>query len=161
MKQGRKLGCATVVIFIGMLIACLALTGCTTTKVVTVPEVHDQHHWHTDSVIQRDSVVKESFTTVMQLDSAEMAKYGIRLASAERAWLVKTKELERQIELLQSMSATKDSIHDSIPVPYPAEVVKEVEKPRSILERVVFCVGIISFMALFLFIVLKIKKYLP
>ena len=49
------------------------LSGCSLTKYVPVPEVHTEHHWHTDSVFQRDSVVKESLTTVMQLDSAAMA----------------------------------------------------------------------------------------
>ena len=62
----------------------------------------------------------------MQLDSAAMAKYGIQLKAAERAWLVKTEELRRQIERLEAMSVSKDSVHDSIPVPYPVEVIREV-----------------------------------
>ena len=82
---------------------------------------HTEHHWHTDSVIHKDSVIKESMTTVMQLDSAEMAKYGIQLKNAERAWLVKSLELERQIEALQRLTAERDTVHDSIPVPYPVE----------------------------------------
>jgi hypothetical protein len=57
----------------------------------------------------------------MQLDSAEMAKYGIQLKNAERAWLVKSWELERQIEALQRLTAERDTVHDSIPVPYPVE----------------------------------------
>lgn len=98
------------------------LSGCSLTKYVPVPEVHTEHHWHTDSVFQRDSVVKESLTTVMQLDSAAMAAYGIRLQKAERAWLVKTKELERIVQELMAKSEQKDSVHDTIPVPYPVEV---------------------------------------
>jgi hypothetical protein len=57
----------------------------------------------------------------MQLDSAQMAKYGIQLKNAERAWLVKSWELERQIEALQRLTAERDTVHDSIPVPYPVE----------------------------------------
>jgi hypothetical protein len=67
----------------------------------------------------------------MQLDSAAMARYGIQLQKAERAWLVKTEELQRQIERLEAMSATRDSVHDSIPVPYPVEVIKEVPEELS------------------------------
>lgn len=106
-----------------------SLVSCTTTKVVEVEKVHDVHHHHTDSVFQHDSIHTEKETTIMQLDSAAMAQYGIQLKSAERAWLVKTKELELQIQKLMEISATKDSVHDSIPVPYP--VIKLVEKELS------------------------------
>ena len=108
----------------GLLMMC---SGCTTTEYVAVPQQHTEHHWHTDSVFQRDSVVKETLTTVMQLDSAEMARYGIQLKSAERAWLVKTAELERQIQQLMQLSATRDTVRDSIP--YPVKVPVEVAKP--------------------------------
>ena len=158
-----KAGCIQAFIVIMMMLVglgiCCLMGSCTTTKYVTVPEVHEIHHNHTDSVIQRDSVVKETQTTVMQLDSAAMAKYGIQLKSAERAWLVKTTELEREIERLMAMSATKDSVHDSIPVPYPVE--KLVERSRSTLEKVLLCVGILTFMALIVFAAFKLKKFLP
>jgi hypothetical protein len=128
---------------LGMVLALVAIglimCGCKSVEYVTVPEVHEVHHHHTDSVIQRDSVVKESLTTVMQLDSAAMAKYGIQLKSAERAWLVKTAELQRQIERLEAMSLSKDSVHDSIPVPYP--VVKEVPAELSWWQRLRIILG--------------------
>ena len=147
-------------LFIGMMIAVLALlSSCTTTRVVTVPEVHEVIHHQSDTIIKKDSVIHEKETTIMQLDSAAMAKYGIQLKSAERAWLVKTTELEREIERLMAMSATKDSVHDSIPVPYPVE--KFVERSRSTLEKVLLCVGILTFMALIVFAAFKLKKFLP
>jgi hypothetical protein len=68
-----------------------------------------------------DSIIHEKQTTIMQLDSAAMAKYGIQLKNAERAWLVKSWELERQIEQLQKMSAFRDTVRDTIQVPYPVE----------------------------------------
>lgn len=116
----RTILTAVVITAIYMLILC-ALWGCTTTKYVPVVETHDVHHWHTDSVIQKDSTHHETQTTIMQLDSAEMARYGIQLKAAEKAWLVKTNELEFQIQQLKALSAQKDSVHDSIPVPYPVE----------------------------------------
>lgn len=91
------------------------------TEYIPVETSHTEHHWHTDSIIQKDSVVKERMTTVMQLDSAAMAKYGIQLKNAERAWLVKSWELERQIENLQRLTAIRDTIRDTIQVPYPVE----------------------------------------
>ena len=108
-------------------------SGCTTTKYVPVPEVHTEHHWHNDTVIQKDSVVKESLTTVMQLDSAAMAQYGITLQKAERAWLVKTAEMERIIQEIMAKSEAKDTVRDSIP--YPVEVIKEVPAQLSWIQR--------------------------
>lgn len=112
---------------LGILMALVAiglLCGCKSVEYVPVPEVHEVHHHHTDSVIQRDSVVKNCMTTVMQLDSAEMAKYGIQLKAAERAWLVRTKELEREIERIMAMRTDSTAKRDSIP--YPVYVTKYV-----------------------------------
>lgn len=123
--EGCLLGMTTITALLLAIALSCAFCGCTTTRYVPVEKEHTEHHWHTDTVIEKDSVVKESLTTVMQLDSAEMAKYGIQLKKAERAWLVKTAELERQIERLMAKSDIKDTVRDSIPVPYPVEVVKE------------------------------------
>ena len=108
------------VMFILTMGVALFMLSCKT-EYIPVETSHTEHHWHTDSIIQRDSVVKESMTTVMQLDSAAMAQYGIQLKNAERAWLVKSWELERQIENLQRLTAIRDTIKDTIQVPYPVE----------------------------------------
>ena len=109
--------------FVGIiaLLIVLLFCGCKSVQYVPVESSHTEHHWHTDSVKQVDSIYHEKETTIMQLDSAEMAKYGIQLKNAERAWLVKSWELERQIEALQRLTAERDTVHDSIPVPYPVE----------------------------------------
>ena len=95
----------------------LLLTGCKTTEYVPIETVRTDTvkiaHIVTDTVFHRDTVVKESLTTVMQLDSAAMAKYGVQLKSAERAWLVKTKEMERIIQELMAKSQTHDTIYKS------------------------------------------------
>jgi hypothetical protein len=91
------------------------------TEYIPVEMSHTEHHWHTDSIKEVDSVIHERHTTIMQLDSAAMAKYGIQLKNVERAWLVKSWELERQIEQLQKMSAIRDTVRDTIQVPYPVE----------------------------------------
>ena len=140
MKQGRTLGCATVVVFVITFIALFFLTGCTTTKVVTVPEVHTDTTYITQH--QRDSIWLH--------DSIHVSEKGdtIRI---ER-W--HTKYISKEVHDTLYRAKT-----DSIPVPY--EVVKEVPRPRSKLELVVFCAGLISIMALIFFFALKVKRFLP
>jgi hypothetical protein len=107
----------------------LCLGGCKVNErvvTVTVPEVHEVHHWHTDSTNQSDTLIHEKETVVMQADSATMAQFGIQLKENERAWMIRTKELERQLQRMERLIAERDTVHDSIPKPYPVEVVKEV-----------------------------------
>ena len=102
----------------------IMLTACKNTEYITVPEIHEVHHHHTDSIKQTDSVTVEKETVIMQLDSAAMAQYGIQLKSAERAWLVKTAELEQRLQ--QLIENHTDTVHERDSVPYLVEVIKEV-----------------------------------
>ena len=134
-------------IVIGLILCVLIFGSCATTEYVPVIEKHENHHWHTDSVTQKDSVYHEKNTTIMQLDSDAMAKYGIQLKSAERAWLVQTSELERRIQELARIVQEKDSVHDSIPVPYP--VTEYVEKELTWWQQLrIHLGGILIFLAL-------------
>ena len=125
-----KSGCFVSVFYlIGLAVlavACLLFSGCTTTKYVPITEQHTEHHWHTDSVKERDSVHTENTTIIREVDSAAMAKYGIQMQNNQRAWLVLQREMENRLRELEHMTATRDTIHDSIPVPVPVDVVKEV-----------------------------------
>ena len=164
MKERTKLALRVEGVLIGILsimVALWFLCSCTTTRYVTVPEVHEQHHWHTDSVHKTDSVIHEKQTTIRELDSAAMAQYGIQIRQNEKAWLVMSNELRREIERLEAMCADRDTVRDSIPKPYPVEVIKEVPAQKTLLERAVFFAGLISIMILILIIVSKIKKFLP
>ena len=164
MKERTKLALRVEGVLIGILsimVALWFLCSCTTTRYVTVPEVHEQHHWHTDSVHKTDSVIHEKQTTIRELDSAAMAQYGIQIRQNEKAWLVMSNELRREIERLEAMCADQDTVRDSIPKPYPVEVIKEVPRQKTLLERAVVCAGIIAIMILMLIIVSKIKKFLP
>ena len=109
---------------VAMILCALFFSSCTTTQYVPVESQHTEHHWHTDSIYERDSVIKESLTTVMQLDSAAMAKYGIQMKNNQRAWLVLQREMENRLREMEHMTGSRDTIHDSIP--YPVEVAKEV-----------------------------------
>ena len=164
MKERTKLALRVEGVLIGILsimVALWFLCSCTTTRYVTVPEVHEQHHWHTDSVHKTDSVIHEKQTTIRELDSAAMAQYGIQIRQNEKAWLVMSNELRREIERLEAMCADRDTVRDSIPKPYPVEVIKEVPRQKTWLERVMFTIGIIAVMLLFLFVVNKLKRFLP
>ena len=127
-EERMKAGCLQLVGMIGAIIVALlicALFGsCTTTKYVPVTEQHTEHHWHTDSVKERDSVHTENTTIIREVDSAAMAKYGIQMQANHRAWLVLQREMEQRLRELEHMTATHDTIHDSIPC--PVDVIKEV-----------------------------------
>lgn len=127
---------APLLLVIELVLLALLLTGCKTVYVPVETVRTDTvkiAHIVTDTVFHRDSVVKESLTTVMQLDSAAMAKYGVQLKSAERAWMVKTKEMERIIQELMAKSQAHDTIYkskiDSV------AVMREVAKPLTKSQR--------------------------
>ena len=147
-------------IFVALLIVGW-LTSCTTTRYVPVEQNHTEHHWHTDSVKERDSVHTEKNTVIRELDSAAMAKYGIQMERNQKAWLVLQREMESRMRELEHMTATKDTIHDSIPIPYPVEVTKEVPMERGKMEWVLILAGCIAIVVVFLWIVNKLKRYLP
>ena len=127
-EERMKAGCLQLVGIIGgiivALLICALFGSCTTTKYVPVTEQHTEHHWHTDSVKERDSVHTENTTIIREVDSAAMAKYGIQMQANQRAWLVLQREMEQRLRELEHMTATHDTIHDSIPC--PVDVIKEV-----------------------------------
>ncbi len=108
------IGIVLTAVLLAMLVSCK-------TEYIPVESTHTEHHWHTDSVKQVDSVYHEVQTTIMQLDSTQMALYGIRLQNAERGWLIKTNELERKLAQLAKMEVIADTVRDTIQVPVPVE----------------------------------------
>ena len=136
-EQAMMTGCFggfIYIVFIFLFVCIMiALGGCTSqTKVITVPEVHSEHHWHTDSMIRHDSVTTEKTTTIRELDSAQMAEYGIKLKNAQRAWLIETNRLQRELSELRQNHT--DTIHERDSIPYP--VVKMVEKELSMWQKI-------------------------
>lgn len=127
-EERMKAGCLQAVGIVGgiitALLICALFGSCTTTKYVPVTQQHTEHHWHTDTVRERDSTHTERKTIIRELDSAAMAQYGIQLRNAERAWLVQSREMESRLRELEHLTANRDTVRDSIP--YPVEVIKEV-----------------------------------
>ena len=146
MKEEERLKVAIVqgLTFVTMLIVLLALCAmlgsCTTTKVVTVEKVRTdtlrENHTERDSIWLHDSIhIHEKGDTVL---------------------------IEKWHTVWKNHTA-HDTVYkartDSVPVPYP---VKEyIEKPRSKFEKGLMGVGILSLMALVVFIAFKIKRFLP
>lgn len=127
MTAGCLQGMAVIVAVILGLLLCALLSGCTTTKYVPVPEVHEHWHHSTDTIHKTDSIIDRQTTTIREVDSATMARYGIQLKDMQRAWLIKTNRLQRELSELRQIHTDTIHEHDSIPVPY--EVTKEVPAP--------------------------------
>lgn len=109
-------------LFVGTFMAvCIwLLFGCSP-KVITVPEYHYERHNTTDTIMMRDSILRERNTIIREADSSMLADLGIRLQQGERAILVLRKYLERS--LYQHREVVHDTIVkvDSIRVAYPVE----------------------------------------
>lgn len=135
------------------------ISSCTTTKYVPVVETHTDHHWHTDSVRQRDSTHTERKTVIRELDSAAMARYGIQMQANQRAWLVLQREMENRLRELEHMTAQRDTVRDSIPVPYP--VTEYVERKMSAIDKLLIATGILSIISVIIFAVYKLRRFLP
>ena len=141
------------------ILLCLLFGSCTTTRYVPVTETHTEHHWHTDSMRERDSTHTERETVIREVDSAAMAQYGIQMESNQRAWLVLQREMENRLRELEHMTAHKDTVRDTIPQPY--EVVKEVPRQRSKAEWALLATGLAAIVGAFLYVVKKVKPFLP
>ena len=123
MKIGCLYGMSTMaVMIIAFIVAALItlLTGCTTTKYVPVEKVR------TDTVLQ----------TTMRHDSIYLRDsiYATDFVRGDTVWSIRdrwhTQYVERKVH-----DTTYVATHDTIPQPYPVEVIKTVEKSMSWWQR--------------------------
>ena len=141
-----------------IILAVLLLTACTTTRTVTVPQVHTVTVHQRDTVYKTDSVKEIHNTLVREADSAMMAQYGIRLGKLEKAYLI-NQVSDRQKTSSKDRIFYRDSVvHDSVPVPYPK--VEYKEKKLSALQKGFMLMGKATFLLIFLLIVFKLSKYI-
>ena len=143
-EERENAGCFQVIIYIvaillGLLI-CALFSSCTTTQYIPVIE------HHTDTLIQT-KVQKDS---VWLHDSIMVSEKGDTIRIEK--W--HTKYIEKQVH-----DTTYVAKHDSIPVPY--EVIKEVPRKRSTMDWVLSIVGFLSILGFILWVVNKLKRYLP
>ena len=125
------LGWYLLAIAVAALLGCL-LMGCTTTEYVTVPEVHEHWHHSTDTIRKTDSIIDRQTTIIREVDSATMAQYGIQMKDMQRAWIIETNRLQRELSELRQNHT--DTIHERDSIPYP--VVKIVEKELGMWQKI-------------------------
>lgn len=139
LSDDEHVGCFQMLIYFVVVVLALGIcslfTSCRTTEFVNLPEVHTEHHYHTDSVSHTDSIIERSTVIVREADSATMASYGIALSGMQRAWLVESSQLRREIERLRETKTDTVVKRDSIPYP----VIKEVPAKVSLRQRLKLC----------------------
>ena len=121
-----------------VIIGALIFTGCAAPKVVTVPEYHTLERHTTDTVRMTDSIHEREVTIVRELDSAAMLQYGIRLDGLQRAWLIETQRLQREVERLHETHTDTFCKVDSVPYPVPVPVEVEAKLTRWQTVRLLF-----------------------
>ena len=125
------------------------LMGCTTTKYVSVPEVHEHWHHSTDTIHKTDSFIDRQTTTIREVDSATMAVYGVQMKQMQRAWLVETDRLR---QVISELRMTKhDTVHELDSIPYPVEVVREVERGHTFGEMMLIALAVTAVVLLLVF----------
>lgn len=146
-------------LMIVMIVAAVALVGCKSGEnVLTMPEIHEYWHHTSDTTHQIDSFIDRQSTIIRELDSAAMAQYGIRLQGLQRAWLVESSRLQRELSELRQTKTDTVIIRDSVPVPVPYPVIKEVKKPLTLIEKGLMGTGIAALTALIIFFFIHAKK---
>lgn len=143
MKSGCFVLLFYIVAFIVGIALCALLGSCTTTEYVTVEKV--KHDTTYVSKLQRDSIWLHDSIYVK-----EWMKGDTVYRDVDR-W--HTKYIEKQVH-----DTLYQATHDTIPKPYP--VIKVVEKQLSKTQIALMIIGGLSLMAIFVFISVKLKRFL-
>ena len=140
-------GCGPLALAAVVVVVVLALCGCKSVEYVAVPQQH------TDTLIitkhQRDSIFLKDSTHV-----------------SEKGDTVRIEHWRTQFVKKEVHDTTYIASHDTIPAPYPVEVVKEVEKDLSWWQLTKMHIGgvvlwLIGIAAVVLIGKFVIKRYLP
>ena len=99
----------------------LLFLSCKSIQYVPVESHSIEHHYHNDTIKEKDSVIFEKTTVIREADSALVASLGLKLKSNERAILILKSELQRLINEKEKSSNDTVIKVDSIKVPYPVE----------------------------------------
>lgn len=129
-----------VLLVILVVLICLLFASCTKTEYITVEKVRNDTVWQNHT--KHDSIwVHDSIRVTDKGDTVRIEK-----------WHTKYVESIRHDTVYKART-------DSVPVPYP--VTKYVEKKLSWFQKTLIGVGILSIMALVIFIAFKLKRFLP
>jgi hypothetical protein len=140
MKIGCAQGLGTVVGVIIAMAVCALLFGCTTTKYVPVPVVHNDTTVITKH--QRDSIwMHDSIMVSDKGDTVRIEKWH-------------TRYIERT-----SHDTIYQSKTDSIPVPY--KVTEYVERKRSTMEWGLIGIGTVALLGFIVWLAVRLSRFLP
>ena len=140
MEASYKVCFWSIVGMVVVIIIALLFCSCTKTEYISVEKVRNDTVWQNHT--KHDSIwVHDSIRVTDKGDTVRIEK-----------WHTKYVESIRHDTVYKART-------DSVPVPYP--VIKEVEKPHSKFEKGLIGVGILSLMALVIFIAFKLKRFLP
>ena len=133
-EDAMKSGCFVllfyIVAFIVGIALCALLGSCTTTEYVTVEKI--KHDTTYVSKLQHDSIWMHDSIYVKEWMNGDTVYRDVD------RW--HTKYIEKQVH-----DTLYQATHDTIPKPYP--VIKEVEKPLSRRQKMVFTIGIFTIIA--------------
>lgn len=143
-----KIGCLQGVVFVVMLfvglLLCVLFGSCTTTQYVPV------YHHTTDTVRQ----VLHQRDSLYFCDSIYVNDF----VREDTVWRVKERWHTQYVERIYHDTLVQAKI-DSVPVPYPVETTKTVERKLSLLENVLMTIG--SCTIIFLILTVVVKKIKP
>ena len=129
-----------VLLVILVVLICLLFASCTKTEYITIEKVRNDTVWQNHT--KHDSIwVHDSIHMTDKGDTVRIEK-----------WHTKYVESIRHDTVYKART-------DSVPVPYP--VTKYVEKNLSWMQKTLMGAGILSLMALIVFIAFKLKRFLP
>ena len=135
-------GCGTMVLTAVVVMVVLAvMTGCKQVEYVAVPQQHTDTLWQSHSL--HDSIYVHDSTYVF-----------------ERGDTVMVEKWHTKYKLKEVHDTTYIATHDTIPAPYPVEVVKEVEKDLSWWQQTRMHIGgVVLWLIGIAAVVWLIKKY--
>lgn len=127
---------------IGIIITIIMLAFCSCKSVEYVPVIEHKTDTVIQTKVQRDSVwLHDSISVKEKGDTIRIEKWH-------------TKYVEKQVHDTTYISKT-----DTVPQPYP--VTEYVEKKLSTWQVVLMTIGTLTLMGILIFIVLKLKRFLP
>lgn len=109
-------------------IGILALASCRSVRYVPVEKVSVKTEYihSSDTILQVDTIEHFSNTIIREVDSVALAEMGIRLDGMKKAWLIEKNNLERQLSNMSASSSNIVERVDSVFVPQPFPVEKEL-----------------------------------
>lgn len=142
MEQHTKDFCKFEWGMIGIIITILMLSFCSCKSVEYVPVIEHKTDTVIQTKVQKDSIwLHDSIHVTEKGDTIRIEKWH-------------TKYVEKQVH-----DTLYQSKIDSVPAPYP--VTEYVEKKLSTWQVVLMTIGALTLMGILIFIVLKLKRFLP